>query len=219
MIFDLVQAAFIVGMITALVVMTAALITAGTLLVILGIWTAVISIWSLPALVVLYRSPPRVPLSQRSALVASAKWFGNAIWAAVVFVLSIALGTIAGILASTVADNETDVGTALNSALAVTAQVVLGPVLATVAAIAYLITGVRWLRDLEVISDEGGAEKVWIDMEHRWFGPAEQSGSGGGGRALIVWFAGNVTGRVGLILTLVTIFLNIAITLIVIASP
>jgi hypothetical protein len=218
MILDVLQGLVLVAAITAAVVTVATPITPQPLLIILGIWTAGTSIWAMPALTVLHMSPPRVPLSQRSALFSSAKWFGRTVWAAAVFALSIVLGAVSGVVASRVSESERDLSDALGASLETTAQIALWPILAGVISIAYVVMSIRWLLDLGAIADSGGAHDVWQSLERRWFGHTSPSAARARLGPGLTWFAASVVGRVGLSLTLVTVGLVIAITWLVLAS-
>ena len=217
MVLDGFQGALVVGAITAIVVAVAAPVAPQPLLFLLGFWTVGIALVALPALVVLHLSPPRAPLSQRSALFASAKWFGRTVWAGMVFAVSIVLGTVAGVAASRISDAEQDLGVALEAVLTTTAQIALWPILAAVAAVAYVVMGVRWVLDLGAISDNGGAHQVWAMLELRWFGPKSLNANHSRLRQGLAWITASFVGRVGLILTLVTIGLVVAITCSVLA--
>lgn len=202
----------LVAAIAAAVVTVAAPVAPQPLLVVLGIWTVGTSILAMPALTVLHLSPPRVPLSQRSALFSSAKWFGRTVWAAAIFALSIVLGAVTGVVASRVSEAERDLGDALGASFATTAEIALWPIMASVIAIAYVVMSVRWILDLGAIADSGGAHDVWRMLERRWFGQSSQSAARARLGSGLSWIAASVVGRVGLSLTLITVGLDVAIT-------
>ena len=209
---DTLEGLIVVGGITALAVAVAAPIATQPGLITLGIWTALSSIAALPALVVLHLSPPRIPLKDRSALFSSAKWFGGAVWSAVVFSVSIVLGTMTGLVASRATGSEQDLAVALGSAFSATAQIAVWPILAGVAALAYVVMGVRWLIDLGKIADGGEAHDVWVRLEQRWFQTTGPTLSRGQFRPFLSWLLASVVGRFGLIATLLTVGLDVAIT-------
>jgi hypothetical protein len=125
----------------------------------LAVWTAVIGVGALPALGMLLVAPPRVPLRERSALVASASWFGRAIWASGLFGLSVVIGAIAGVVAAKAV--ESTPGFDLTDVLGQLAILVLWPSVLLVAAIAYVILGGAIIAD-----DHGTAVRALL--EKRW---------------------------------------------------
>ena len=184
---------------TELTVVLIAPLLPSSLVTICGIWTGVVSVLAIPAVVVLHMSPPRLPLSQRSALVASAAWFIRAVGAGIVFALSIVLGAVAGVVASRVSDAQPNLGSALGLAFADTAQVVLWPILAVVVGVAYLIMAIRWLVDLGWIVEAGGGTAAWKQLTERWgFTPGPR------GEFWVYLFVALI-GRIALFLTLVTV--------------
>jgi hypothetical protein len=128
----------------------------------------------MPALAILYAATPRTPLSQRSALFASASWFGKAVWSGVVFVLSVVIGSVTGIVASRASEAESDMAMAIQLAFGATSQFVVWPVLATVVAIAYGVMGVRWFLDAGWLAEGGHAGQAVAWLERRWF-PTRQA--------------------------------------------
>lgn len=169
-----------------------------------------VTVLAVPAVVVLYPSPPRAPLSQRSALFASASWFGRAVWAGAVFALSIVLGAVVGVVSSRISETQHDLGRALTDSIVGVAQLALWPIVLTVAAAAYLIMGIRWLSDLGRIVDEGGARTVVMSLEARSFAPREVSSDSGDVRDAITVLAVSLLGRVALSLAMLTVALTIA---------
>ena len=132
----------------------------------LGIWTAVVGTGALPALGLLLVAPPRIPLRERSALFASASWFGRAVWASALFSLSIIIGAIAGVLASQAVEIAPEFD--LQKTIEHLAMLVLWPTVLLVTAIAYVIMGIRWLRDLgAIIADDHGSAARML-LEKRW---------------------------------------------------
>lgn len=212
MILDGFQGVLVVGATTAVVVMVAEPVAPPPALFLLGFWTIGVALLALPALVVLHATPPPVPLSQRSALFASAKWFGRTVWAGMVFAVSIVIGTVAGVAASRTSDAEQDFGKALGAVITTTSQIALWPIVAAVAAVAYAVMGIKWILDLGAISDNGGAHQVWATLELRWFGPKSLNANHLRLRQGLAWIAASLVGRVGLILTLLTLGLAAAIT-------
>lgn len=210
MLFDVVTALVVVGASVTIVVGIAAPWISSLLATILGIWTGAMTLLALPALFVLHASPPRVRLSQRSALFASASWFARSVWAGSVFALSIVLGAVAGIVASRVSDSEHNLGTALTESIAGVAQLTLWPIVLTVAAVAYVVMGARWMLDLGRIVEEGGALKVLMTLEERWFGPKELSIEAIRLRRAGSLFVVSFAGRVALFLVLVTVAATVA---------
>jgi hypothetical protein len=122
------------------------------------------------------------------------------------------LGTVTGVVASRVSDTEQDLTIAIESVLATTAQIALWPILAGVAALAYIVMSIRWLLDLGKIADSGGAHEVWARLEQRWFGTEEPTVSDGRLRPALAWLLASFVGRFGLIATLLTVGLDVAIT-------
>lgn len=212
MILDGLLGLLLITAITGAVVTVAAPVAPQPLLVVLGIWTVGTSLLAMPALIVLHMSPPRVPLSQRSALFSSAKWFGRTVWAAAVFALSSVLGAVTGVVASRVSESERDLGGAIGASLEMTAQIALWPILAGVITVAYVVMSVRWMLDLGAIADSGGAHDVWKTLERRWFRPTSASAPRARLWSGLSWIAASVVGRIGLSLTLITVGLDVAIT-------
>jgi hypothetical protein len=101
------------------------------IVVILSIFATLAIIAVTPGLVVLYVSPPRIPLRERSALVASATGFIRSAWSAVVFALAIVIGSVAGALASKSLETTPDLSTGVQQAwngLFATASVLVGEI-------------------------------------------------------------------------------------------
>lgn len=179
--------------------------------IVLGVWTAIATIWALPAIVVLHLSPPPVPLKERSALFSSAAWFGRTLWAGIVFALSILFGTLAGVAASRSSDSGGDFGAILSA----TAQLAVWPVLAAVAAVAYVVMGVRWFLDLGTILRDGTADRIWADLELRWLGTSHRPAWYVRIRPHLLGFVIGGLGRFGLGLTVVTLGVNVVVTCLV----
>jgi hypothetical protein len=97
-----------------------------------------------PGLVVLYVSPPRRPLRERSALVASATWFIRSAWSAVVFALAIVIGSMAGALASKSLENAPDLSTGVQQTWNGLFATAFGPIVLTVTTITFLVMALRW---------------------------------------------------------------------------
>jgi hypothetical protein len=209
---DVVLGLALIAMIVIAVVSVPSLVAPQGVLVVLAIWTAAISLMAMPALIVLYLSPPRVSLRERSALIASASWFGRSIWAGAVFAGSIVLGAVSGVVAARVSDSEQDLGVALGSVIAATTQIALWPTIGAVASVAFVVMGMRWVIDLSAISDEGGAHQIWGVLERRWLGAVDTSARRVKLTRGLSWLAASLVGRLGLILLLVTISLDVAIT-------
>ena len=215
---DVVFGILIIGTVVAFVVAIPATVASGPVLIVLGIWTALVTIWAVPGLVVLYLSPPVTPLRERSALIASATWFGRSLWSGVVFVASILLGTVTGLVASRIGDSESNLGSAMGSVFGTMAQLALWPFLATVAGVAFVIMGIRWLVDLRVISERGGAHEVLLGLQRRWFGAENSSASDSRVGATLSFLAASLVGRVGLVLLLLTVLLDVVITFSIVAG-
>jgi len=201
-VFDGVLGLLAVAGITVLVVGLASTFLASSLLVVLGVWTALVSAVALPALAVLYLTPPRVPLKERSALVATASWFGRVAWASVVFALAIVLGSIAGVVAS-----KTEASDGLSSTIAILFYTVFWPTVFCVVAITFVIVAIRWCLDLGRIVAEGGGARVRDLLETRWTGPFPSRWVGL--IQLLVGFGVAGVSRVALILTLITVAWNV----------
>lgn len=164
--YDCVAGLFAAGLVVFVVVSMASVSVPVPGVVILAVWVSIISIAALPALGVLLISPPRVPLRERSALVASASWFGKAIWASLVFALSIVIGSIAGVVAAKASENPG--GTDVNQTIGALSGLVLWPVVLAVAGVAYVVMGLRWLVDLGAIVDDQQGRAVRALLEARW---------------------------------------------------
>ena len=208
---DLMYCAVIVAVPVTVVVVIAAPWLSAPVDVGLGIWTGLMMVGAVPALVVLYVSPPRVPLSKRSALFASATWFGRAVGAAAVFSLSIVLGSVAGVIASRVSETDHHLGAAVSASIAALVQLALWPIVLSVAAFAYLATGIRWLLDLGRIVDEGGARMILMSLEARWFGPREVSPRGRAIRDAVSVATVSIFGRIALSLAMLTVVVTVAV--------
>ena len=204
-IFDILQCLILVAVPVAIVVVTTSPWVPGALIFVLGLWTFLVSVLAVPAVVVLHNSPPRIPISQRSALVASASWFGRSVWAGAVFALSIVLGAVAGVVSSRISEHEHDLGSALGKSITGVAQLALWPIVLTVAAIAYVVMGARWLFDLGSIVDGGGARTVATAFERQWFGERAQSPDSSQVRDGVTTLVVSVVGRVALLLTMLTV--------------
>jgi hypothetical protein len=165
-----------------------------------------------PAIAVLYFSTPRVPLKQRSALIASASWFGRAVWAAAVFALSIVIGAVAGVVASTASGSGRADGSGLVLAIEATAALVFWPAILTVVAVAYVVVGVRWVLDLGAIVAEDGGAVVRSLLERRWTGPLRLSTRATGLLDVLIELGVAGISRIALVLTLVTVGLNVALS-------
>jgi hypothetical protein len=209
--FDGATGLFGVGAVTYLVVSLSAMRVTGWVLPIIGIWTVLVCLAALPAVAVLFFSPPRVPLSQRSALVASASWFGRAVWAGVVFALSIAIGAVAGVIASAANESGRYDGSGIVLAIQATATLVLWPALQVVVAAAYVITGIRWSLDLRAIVEEQRGDGVRKLLERRWVGPLRLSHAADGLLDLVIEYGIGGLSRFALVLTLVTVAISVAV--------
>jgi hypothetical protein len=204
-ILDILQCMTLVAMPVAIVVVTTSPWVPGALTFVLGLWTFLVSVLAVPAVVVLHNSPPRIPISQRSALIASASWFWRSVWAGAVFALSIVLGAVAGVVSSRISEHEHDLGSALGESITGVAQFALWPIVLTVAAVAYVVMGARWLFDLGRIVDDGGARTVAAAFERRWFGEGVHSPDLSKVRDGVTTLVVSVVGRVALLLTMVTV--------------
>lgn len=204
----------IVAAVTSVAVAVATPVAPTWATVVLGVWTAIATIWALPAIVVLFFSPPPRPLKERSALFASAAWFGRTLWASVVFALSILFGTLAGVTASRSSDSGGDFGAILSA----TAQLAVWPVVAAVAAVAYLVMSVRWFLDLGTILRDGTADRIWADLELRWLGTSYRPGWYVRSRPHLPGAVVGGLGRFGLGLTVVTLGVNVAVTCLVMVN-
>jgi hypothetical protein len=158
---------------------------------------------------VLYFSTPRVPLKQRSALIASASWFGRAVWAAAVFAVSIVIGAVAGVVASDANESGREGGVGIGLAIEATASLVLWPSILTVVAVAYVVVGVRWVLDLGTIVAEDGGTVVRSLLERRWTGPLRLSPRADGLLNILLELGIAGISRIALVLTLVTVALNV----------
>jgi hypothetical protein len=194
-----------VGCVTYLVVGLASPVLPAWGLTVLGVWTVFVCSMALPAIAVLYYSPPRVPLKQRSALIASASWFGRAVWAAAVFALSIVIGAVAGVVASTANESGRDDGSGLGLAIEATAALVLGPAILIVVAVAYVVVGIRWVLDLGSIVAEDGGAVVRTLLERRWTGPLRLSSSASGLLNILLELGIAGISRLALAVSLVTV--------------
>jgi hypothetical protein len=201
--YDCAGGLFAAGLIVFVVVNMAipSLSTAGV--VVLAVWVSLLGLAAMPGLGVLLISPPRVPLRERSALLASASWFGKSVWASLVFALSVAIGAIAGVVASKA--SESPGGIDLDQIIGVLGGLVIWPVVLVVAGVAYVVMGVRWLLDLgAIISDERGTA-VRARLEKRWGATLATSPQYAQLVDLILEFSLGVLGRGALALLLLTV--------------
>lgn len=209
-VFDGLAGLLVVAALVVLVVGLAASFAAATLSILLGIWTALVGLFSLPALAVLYLSKPRVPLRERSALVASASWFGRVLWSTAVFSLSIVIGSVAGVVASGATERGEDFGSGVGVAITTLSTMVLWPALLCVGAIAYVVMGIRWCLDLGSIVAEDGGVHVRALFEHRWTGPLSVSPKWSPLVDVLVEMGLSLISRSALVATLITVGLNFA---------
>lgn len=198
-----------VGSVTYLVVGLASPLLPVWGLILLAAWTVFVCSMALPAIAVLYFSTPRVPLKQRSALIASASWFGRAVWAAAVFALSIVIGAVAGVVASSANASGRDGAGGLGLAIEATASLVLWPAILIVVAVAYVVVGVRWVLDLGTIVAEDGGAVVRALLERRWTGPLRLSSKAIGLLNILLELGIAGISRLALVLTLVTVGLTV----------
>ncbi|MDJ0333928.1 hypothetical protein QMG83_01695 [Salinibacterium sp. G-O1] len=105
-----------------------------------------------PGFLFLYRSPPPTPIAQRSALFGPLHWFFRAVWAAAVFGISIVLGTFAGTVATEASAQVVDESKRFQAIWDTLAAVALAPVIGGVAAVTFVILGLRWRNDLRAIA-------------------------------------------------------------------
>ena len=203
-VFDSVFGLIVVAGITGLVVGLATGFLEPSLVVLLAVWTSLVSLLALPALAVLYFASPRVPLRERSALVASASWFGRVVWAGVVFAFAIVIGSVAGVVAS-----RAESGGGLPSVVAVLSSIVLWPTVLCVVAVTYIFMAIRWCLDIgSIVAQDGGASVRGL-LERHWTGPIAAS------RwmtlvDLLIEFGVAGVSRAALVLTLITVGLNVA---------
>jgi hypothetical protein len=209
LIFDGIGGLVGIGGVTYLVVSLASPLLAGWGLALLAAWTAVLCLMALPAIAILHFSTPRVPLKQRSALIASASWFGRAVWAAAVFAVSIVVGAVAGVVASDANESGREGGVGIGLAIEATASLVLWPSILTVVAVAYVVVGVRWVLDLGTIVAEDGGAVVRALLERRWTGPLQLSPRAAGLLNILLELGIAGISRIALVLTLVTVGLNV----------
>jgi hypothetical protein len=193
-----------IGAVSCVVLGLASIQLTGWGLALLALWTVVICVAALPAVAVLFFSPPRVPLKERSALVASASWFGKAVWAGAMFALSIVIGAIAGIVASTANESASKGGDGIILAIEATASLVLWPAIQTVIVVAYVVTGIRWSIDLGAIVSEDRGNSVRRLLEERWSGPLQLSPAASGLLNLTIEYGIGGISRGALVLTLIT---------------
>jgi hypothetical protein len=126
------------------------------------------------------------------------------IWSGAVFALAIVIGSVAGVVAS-----RAESGGGLTSAVAVLSSLVLWPTVFCVVAIAYIVMAVRWCLDLGSIVAQDGGVSVRGLLERRWTGPIVAPRRVVLIHLLIEFGVAGVS-RVALILTLITVGLNVA---------
>jgi hypothetical protein len=205
---DAITGLFVAATIVVLVVQLAAFFLDGPALAWLGIWAGLVSLLSLPALAVLHLSKPRVPLEDRSALVASASWFGRILWSAFVFSASIVIGSVAGIVASTATQQGDEMGADVSNVIVSLSSTILWPIVLGIGAVAYIVMGIRWSLDLGSIVAEGRGTVVRALLENRWTGPLPMSSTWSSLVDTLIEVGLTFVSRIALILTLITIGLN-----------
>jgi hypothetical protein len=198
-----------VGIVTSLVVSLAGARVGGWPLLVLAAWTLSVSFFALPAIAVLFFSPPRISLRQRSALVASASWFGRTVWAGAVFALSIVIGSVAGVVAAEANESAHAAGDGLARAIEATASLVLWPAIQMVVAVGYVVVGTRWVVELgEIVREEHGNVARML-LERRWAGPLPRSLGATGLLNLVIEFGIGGLCRFALVLTLATVAFSV----------
>lgn len=210
---DVITGLFVAAMIVVLVVQLADSFLDGAALAWLGIWVGLLSLLSLPALAILHLSIPRVPLKERSALVASASWFGRVLWSAFVFSASILIGSIAGVIASSRIQLGNKLGTDLDSVIMTLSSTILWPIVLGIGAVAYIVMGVRWCWDLGSIVADGSGTVVRAMLEDRWTGPLAKSSTWSSVVDFLIEVGLTIVSRIALILTLITIGLSFGLAL------
>lgn len=202
---DILSALLVVAVITMLVLALVGPVLSDLAVILFGIWAFIVSLFALPALFVLHIAPPRVPLRERSALLASVSWFGRAAWAGVVFALAIVMGALAGVVASETSNASADAAKGLELSLQILGPMVLWPTIVMVAAVAYIVMAIRWLFDLGAIISEDGGRAVRALLEERWRGQFSRALKWATLFGLILEFGVGFISRAALALTLVTV--------------
>jgi len=204
-VFDIIGGFVAVAGIAVLAVTLASSFLPSSLVVLVAIWTTMVALLALPALAMLFFSPPRVPLRERSALMASASWFGRAVWSGAVFALSIGIGSVAGVVASKASEGGEDFSSGLSLALNAVGGLVFLPALLAVVSGAFITMGARWNSDLGAIVAEDGGASLRLLVERRWTGTMERSPRRDDIFGLAVEVGVGGVSRGALVLTLITV--------------